>query len=127
MKKHQFNAVKFTEWLLFIIIMIGPFIAILIESNYMIYNEQAPSNYTGVPQDVFYNAVNNVSTKTIFNWVTGTGMYATISSMLTGLDISVNIFPLLLTYWMMNTLIFAVFDIIIKAFSWIINIASSKK
>lgn len=111
-----------TDWLkfgIFTIIMLAPFFAVLTECLYMIINKNAPSNYTGTPQDVFYNAINNLATKDIFNWTTSTGIYQSINAMTTGLNFgtSANVIAILLSYWSLNTAIYIVFDIIIVMFT----------
>lgn len=110
-----------TQWLkviIFGIVMLAPFFAVLTECMYMICNKNAPLNYTGTQQDVFYNAINNIATKPIFNWTINTGIYTTINAMTTGLDMGTgaNTLAILLTYWALNTAIYIVFDIIIVLF-----------
>lgn len=115
--KHDHSLTNLLKVCIFAVVMMAPFFAVLLESLYMIVNKNAPTNYTGVQQDLFYNAVANLSTKTLFTWVTGTGMYTTINSVLTGLDFGPdNTLALLLTYWIIITLIYVLFDIIIEMF-----------
>ena len=117
--KHKHSLTDYLKVLIFAVIMLAPFFAVATECLYMICNKSAPTNYTGTQQDVFYNAVNNITTKPIFSWTTSTGIYTTINSMCTGLDFggSANILSILLTYWSLNTAVYIVFDIVITLFT----------
>lgn len=115
--KHDHSLTDILKVCIFAIVMMAPFFAVLFECLYMVCNKNAPSNYTGVQQDVFYNALTNITTKTVFTWTTSTAMFSTISAVLTGLEFgSNNILAILLTYWILNTLIYVLFDIIIDMF-----------
>ena len=117
--KHKHCLTDLIKICIFATVMLAPFFAVAVECLYMIVNKNAPVNYTGTQQDVFYNAVNNITTKPLFNWTTSTGIYATINSMCTGLDFrgSANILSILLTYWSLNTAVYIVFDIVISLFT----------
>ena len=118
-EKHNHKLTDLLKVLIFATIMLAPFIAVMVECLYMIINKNAPTNYTGVQQDVFYNAINNIGTKSIFTWTESTAIYTPINNMLTGLEIGTgtNILAILLTYWSLNTAIYIVFDIIIFCFT----------
>lgn len=126
MLKHDHSLTNLLKVSIFAIVMMAPFFAVLLESLYMICNKNAPSNYTGVQQDLFYNAVANLSSKSLFNWTTGTAMYTTITAVLTGLDFEANnTLALLITYWILCTLIYVLFDIIIDMFTKITHFLSN--
>ena len=115
--KHDHTLTDIIKTFIFFIVLTAPFIAIMVECLYIICNKNAPSNYTGTPQDVFYNAVNNMTTQTLFSWTTGTAIYTAINSMCTGLSIQGGALPILITYWALMIAIYIVFDIIIKLFT----------
>lgn len=125
-KKHDHTMTKGLKAFIFCIVMLAPFIAVAVECLFMIQNPNAPTNYTGTQQNVFYNALNNIGTQSIFNWTTNTGMYTTISSVCTGLEFgtSANTLAILLTYWIINTIIYIIFDIIIEMFIHLTHIFS---
>ena len=117
--KHDHKLTDMLKVLIFAVVMLAPFFAVLTECLYMIINKNAPSNYTGTPQDVFYNAVANLGNKPIFSWTTDTAIYTAISGMTTGLEMGTgaNTLALLLTYWALNTAIYIIFDIVIVLFT----------
>ena len=117
--EHDHKGTQILKVVIFSIIMLAPFLAVLTECLYMICNKNAPTNYTGTQQDVFYNAINNIATKQIFNWTTNTGMYTAINSMTTGLEFgtSANTLGILLTYWTLNTGVYVIFDIVLWCFT----------
>lgn len=123
-KKHDH---KLTDWLkviIFAIIMLAPFFAILTECCFAVFNEQSTTAYSGTITNVFYDAIDNVCTQPVFAWTNQTGMYTVINSMTTDLEMSTsgNILATLLTYWMINTAIYIIFDIVIWAFTKITHI-----
>lgn len=117
--KHKHSLTDLLKFTIFSTIMLAPFFAVAVECLYMICNKSAPTNYTGTQQDVFYNAIINITNKPLFNWTTNTGIYTAINNMCTGLDFggSANILSILLTYWSLNTAIYIVFDIVIVLFT----------
>lgn len=85
--------------------------------QYTDYNEIESVNLTGTLDNGFYYAVNELSDQPLFNWTKNTFIYSTINQMTTGLDFgNNNVLALLLTYWILNTLIYIIFDIIIEVF-----------
>lgn len=117
--KHKHCLTDFLKFAIFATVMLAPFFAVAVECLYMICNKSAPTNYTGTQQDVFYNAITNLTTKPIFTWTTNTGIYTAINNMCTGLDFggSANVLSILLTYWALNTGVYIVFDIVIVLFT----------
>ena len=126
--QHNHEGTKKLKVFIFAIIMLAPLIAIAVECLYMILNPNAPTNYTGTQQDVFYNAVNNMTSKAIFSWTEDTAMYTTIDSVCTGLEFgtSANTLAILLTYWIINTLIYIIFDIVIEMFVKLTHMFSTR-
>lgn len=124
--KHDHSLTDILKVLLFAIVMLAPFFAILTECLYMICNKNAPTNYTGTQQDVFYNAITNIGNQSIFNWTENTGIYQVINSMCTNLEIGTgsNFLAILLTYWTLNTCIYIIFDIIISVFTKLTHIVN---
>lgn len=120
--KHDHSLTDLLKIFVFSIVMMAPFIAIAVECLYMICNKNAPANYTGTQQDVFYNAVSNMCAKPLFSWTTQTGIYTPINAMCTGLEIQSGALPILLTYWALMTAIYIVFDIVIKMFTYITHL-----
>ena len=119
---HDHSLTDWLKWIIFAIMMLAPFFAIVIECLYLICNKNAPSNYNGVQQDLFYNAVANMCNKPLFNWTTDTGIYTTINAMCSGLQIENGALPILLTYWSFITLIYIVFDLVIGIFTKITHL-----
>lgn len=117
-KKHDHSLTDYLKAMIFAVVMLAPFFAVAVECLYMIFNKNAPTNYTGTPQDVFYNAITNITQQGIFNWTTTTGIYTPISAMTSGLDFGTasNTLSILLTYWALNTAIYIVFDLILFCF-----------
>lgn len=117
--KHDHKLTNLLKYVIFAIIMLAPFFAVITECLYMVVNKNAPSNYTGTPENVFYLAVSKIATQPIFSWTTNTGIYTPINAMLTGLDFGTgtNVLAVLLTYWSLNAAIYIVFDIIIFMFT----------
>lgn len=122
--KHCHTLTDILKVLIFAIVMLAPFFAVMTECLYMICNKNAPANYTGVQQDVFYNAVANLSTKALFNWTENTGIYQAIYGLTNGLEMQ-NTIALLLTYWTITTLVYIIFDIVIVIFTKITHIFNS--
>lgn len=118
-QKHDHTFTDKLKGWLFALIMLAPFIAIAIECLFMIQNPNAVNGYTGTPQDLFYNAVNNITTKSLFNWVEDTGIYTGINAMFTGLefDTTTNPIAILCGYWLLNTGVYIVIDIVIWCFT----------
>ena len=85
----------------------------------MIYNPNAIEGYSGTATNIFYDAVEKLSTQTLFNWTTNTAIYSTLSLMLNGFDLGTGAATLclLLTYWALMSAIYIVFDIIIFIFT----------
>lgn len=114
--KHKHNKTECLKFIIFMVIMIAPFLAVLTSTCFAIFNEQSTTAYTGTIQNVFYESVAEISNQPLFNWTTSTLMYNTMSTMTTGLGITDTTIPLLLTYWALLTCIYVVFDIIIELF-----------
>ena len=111
--KHKFNYGKFLEWLIFAIIMLAPFIAVLTECQVLTKNPNAIEGYAGTPTEVFYNAVDNLSSKTLFNWTMNTSLYTAVNTMITELEMN-NVISLLLTYWLLEGIVFFIIHIVIS-------------
>lgn len=118
LEKHDHRLTSVLKVIIFSIVMLAPFFAVAVECLYVICNKNAPSNYTGTIQNVFYNAVANISTQSLFTWTEDTAIYTAVSGMTTGLEFgsSGNTLAILLTYWALNSAIYIVFDIIIECF-----------
>ena len=118
-KKHDHHATKCLQITLFFIVMLAPFIAVLVECLSIIQNEQMIAAYTGQPINVFYDAVERLSSENLFSWTSSTSIYSTLNLMLTGLDLGTGTATLclLLTYWALMSAIYIVFDIIIFIFT----------
>ena len=117
LNKHDHSLTDVLKFVIFMIVMLAPFFAIMTECLFVICNKNAPSNYTGTVQDVFYNAVANMVSKPLFSWTTQTGIYTPVNAMCTGLDVQGGALPVLLVYWALMTAIYIVFDIVIKIFT----------
>lgn len=112
--KHNHEFTNKVKGIIFIIILLAPMLAILCECMIAIYNENATST-----TNVFYTAVANMTSNTLFNWTQSTAIYTAFNSMLTGLEVGTGTTTLaiLLTYWTLMTAIYIVFDIIIFCFT----------
>lgn len=64
-------------------------------------------------QDVFYNAVDKVTTSPLFNWATNSSIYNVINNTCAELSITTTFVPLLLTYWLIISLIYFIYDIVL--------------
>lgn len=117
LNQHDHSLTDILKFVIFMIVMLAPFFAIMTECLFVICNKNAPSNYTGTVQDVFYNAVNNMVSKPLFSWTTQTGIYTPVNAMCTGLDVQSGALPVLIVYWALMTAIYIVFDIVIKIFT----------
>ena len=117
--KHDHKWTDRLKVILFSLVMMAPLFAILTECLMVIQNEQALTDYTGTPAHAFYNAVDYLSTSTLFAWTTSTGIYSTLLAMCTGLELGTGATAIcvLLTYWSLMTAIYIVFDIIIFCFT----------
>lgn len=117
--KHDHSFTDKVKGMIFIIMLLAPLLAILVECMIAIYNPNA-TNTT----NVFYTAVSNMNSSTLFNWTTSTAIYAAINNMLTGLELGTGTTTLaiLLTYWALMTAIYIVFDIIIFCFTKITHL-----
>ena len=62
--------------------------------------------------NVFYYAVEEMQNENLFSWAKNTGIYTTIETMTTGLEMNDTI-AMLLAYWSICTAVYIVFDIII--------------
>ena len=122
--KHDHHLTDLLKGVIFATIMLAPFFAVAVECLYMIVNKNAPTNYTGVQQDVFYNAIANLNTKAVFNWTNQTAMYTTIDNVCTNLEFGTgaDTIALLLTFWIINTIIYVIFDIVIGIFKKITHL-----
>ena len=63
--------------------------------------------------DVFYYGVDSVEKSTLFNWATNSSLYNVIHNTCTDLSITTTFVPLLLTYWLIISLIYFIYDIIL--------------
>lgn len=124
--KHKFNYGKFLEWLIFAIIMLAPFIAVLTECQVLTKNPNAIEGYAGTPTEVFYNAVDNLSSKTLFNWTMNTSLYTAVNTMITELEMN-NVISLLLTYWLLEGIVFFIIHIVISLISYMCNFGKKKE
>lgn len=117
--KHNHKWTDKLKVIIFAIVMLAPFFAILVECCAISWNPYVAANYTGTPTQIFYDAIDNLNTQPIFNWTSSTAIYTAINNMCTGLEFgtSGNTLSLLLTYWSLNTAIYIVFDIIIYMFT----------
>lgn len=112
--KHDHRPTDKLKVLVFSIILLAPFLAIASECLIAIFNENSQ-----LGADTFYNAVDHLATKPIFNWTINTGIYTTINAMTTGLEFgtSANTLAIILTYISLNVAVYVVFDIILYLFT----------
>lgn len=118
-QKHDHKITDYLKVGIFAIVLLAPILAVAVECLYIIVNKNAPTNYTGTPQNVFYESFENMIQQPLFSWTTSTGIYTPINAMLTGLEMGTGTTTLaiLLTYWSLMTAIYIVFDIIIFLFT----------
>ena len=128
--EHNHKLTDLLKVFIFSIIMLAPLIAVATKCAYVICNRNAFESYTstaGTLDNVFYYAVAQLQTESLFNWCTNTGIYTTINAMNTGLGITDATISLLLTYWALLTALYVVFDIIIVLFTKITHFFTNEK
>jgi len=61
--------------------------------------------------NVFYYSVNQVCENSLFNWTQNTFIYTSVETFTTALNINNVFFPLLLSYWMILSVVYIIFDL----------------
>lgn len=83
-----------------------------------------PREYT--LDNTFYYAVDQMKDNELFNWTQNTAIYNGVNAVTTGLGITTEAIPILLVYWILLTLIYVIFDIVIETFTWLTHLFSNK-
>lgn len=82
-------------------------------------NEQIPTNiiYTDVAgntlNNVFYSATSQVENSNLFNWSKNSIIYTGVNATCNELNITNTFIPMLLTYWLLISVIYILYDIIL--------------
>lgn len=96
--------------------------------SYTDYNEIAnvEINNEGTLDNVFTYSVNEMKNDQLFNWTQNTAIYTGINTMTTGIGITQETIPILLTYWFLLTIIYVIVDIIINTFTLLTHFIQKK-
>lgn len=62
-------------------------------------------------QDIFYDSISKVESSNLFNWATNSIVYTTLTATCTALSINNTFIPLLLSYWLIISIIYILYDI----------------
>ena len=92
----------------------------LLNNNLLTYNKYSYLD------NVFEYSINNIETNNLYNWTQNTGIYTGVSAMCTGMGITVNAIPIILTYWFLITAIYIIVDIVLWGFTAITHILQKK-
>lgn len=76
--------------------------------------------------NVFTYSVNEMENDQLFNWTQNTAIYTGINTMTTGIGITQEAIPILLTYWFLLTVIYVIVDIIINTFTLLTHFIQKK-
>lgn len=121
-EKHDHKITKNLKSILFVILMVLPIIQIILTCYYY----TRAYNVEPLEINVMETAINDTINGSLMNWVQNTAIYSTINGLFTGLNVDNNLLINLLTYWLMLTAIYIVFDIIIETFIYITHILEYK-
>lgn len=72
------------------------------------------------PTDAFYNSINKIEKSNLYNWTKNTGTYTVLKTTTEGLGITNTFTPLLLTYWLIISVIYFIYDIALMLI-WIVH------
>jgi len=86
--------------------------------NTILYEKQTIT--TSYLSDVFYYSVNQVKNNTLFNWAENSIIYTTTNATCNALSITTPFIPLLLSYWLIISVIYFLYDIALMLV-WIIH------
>ena len=71
-------------------------------------------------QDVFYNAIDKVQESTLFNWAENSIIYTTTNATCNALSITTPFVPLLLSYWLIISIMYFLYDIALMLI-WVLH------
>ena len=82
--------------------------------NYLIgYLYQYEYNNNSFISEVFYYSVDKVTQSNLFNWTQNTTIYTTINQFTNTLGITNIFMPILLTYWLIISIVYFLYDIVL--------------
>lgn len=88
---------------------------------------QSINNENGTLDNVFDYSVNQLKNDQLFNWTQNTGIYTGVNAMTTGLGMTDGTIAILLTYWMLLTIIYVIIDIVLAGFTMLTHMIYNKK
>lgn len=82
------------------------------------YNEIESVNIISTPQDfdvknIFYYSIDKVQQSPLFNWAENSAIYTGMTATCNTLNITTTFIPLLMTYWLIISVIYILYDIIL--------------
>lgn len=92
-------------------------------NNILVYRQ---NNINSSLDNVFTYSVNEMENDQLFNWTKNTAIYTGINTMTTGIGITQEAIPILLTYWFLLTVIYVIVDIIINTFTLLTHFIQKK-
>lgn len=76
--------------------------------------------------NAFYYGVDQMTKSDLFNWTQNTGIYTGVHAMTSGIGIECRFIPMLLTYWLILTIVYIIIDVVIETFKYLTHMLQNK-